>query len=396
MGSYSSIGCENLEFFMVKNEVDASCSFLFRSQHYIKRKSSDLDEDAYIRPISEVADILEINGYSLDAVKKFFNRKNKLKKNLIYKDFITILSSLNMKIGDSGYNYDTDASFYYGNLAYAILGNKALKAFCKHLGFTQDEDYIFFDRLDPCLIFRCLGEILKFKEQRIIWRVGEVVRNGWVKPSSIKVSEHYNYYLIITEGKTDTYIIKKALARLRPHLASFFYFVDMDDHPFGGTKDIVKFSKGLKNISYKDNVLVILDNDLEGNAAFKELEKLKLPNNIKTLKLPDMPAFKSFATIGTNGRIKQNINGLAVSIEAFLDFDPKTPIRWVNWDNKYKAYQGRFDDDVKQLNYSKFKESLNLDNPDYDYSKLEVLIDNIMKNVSSMQKREFLLPHYDW
>ncbi|MEE4208299.1 MAG: hypothetical protein V2I43_03415, partial [Parvularcula sp.] len=82
--------------------------------------------------------------------------------------------------------------------------------------------------------------------------------------------------LIATEGASDARIIKRALEILRPDVADFFNFVDMDErHHFWGTGNLVKFAEGLLRIDVQNKVLFLLDNDAEGVDAHRKLNALK-------------------------------------------------------------------------------------------------------------------------
>jgi len=77
--------------------------------------------------------------------------------------------------------------------------------------------------------------------------------------------EETDKFLIVTEGSSDTYIIKKALEILRPDILDFFSFIDMqENYPFTGGGNLLNFCKGLSSIKIQNKVLVIFDNDTEG------------------------------------------------------------------------------------------------------------------------------------
>ena len=106
-------------------------------------------------------------------------------------------------------------------------------------------------------------------------------------------------FLIVTEGSSDAHIVEHAFKLLKPHIADFFDFVDMEEgYPFSGTGNLFRFLQGLISISIQNNVVVIFDNDAEGVANYKRSCALKVPANMLILKLPDNPYFAEFDTIG--------------------------------------------------------------------------------------------------
>jgi hypothetical protein len=113
---------------------------------------------------------------------------------------------------------------------------------------------------------------------------------------------HQDRYLIVTEGSSDSAVIKKALSLLRPEISDFVDFIDMaENYPLTGVGNLHNFYQGLLKIGILNNVLFIYDNDTEGTAKFTAAAQLASPPNIRTMKLPNLPVFEQFATIGPTG-----------------------------------------------------------------------------------------------
>ena len=133
------------------------------------------------------------------------------------------------------------------------------------------------------------------------------------------------------------------------------------------------------SIGIENNVVVVYDNDAEGLANYEKTSKLHLPKNMRILKLPDCESLGEFNTIGPNGQWKADINGCAAAIECYLDLSwkqKKSPIvHWKNYKDSTKSYQGelRGKDSYK-------REFLNLKRrePEYDYSKIEAVLDSLI------------------
>jgi hypothetical protein len=97
------------------------------------------------------------------------------------------------------------------------------------------------------------------------------------------------------------------------------------------------------------------------------------------MKLPNLPVFEQFATIGPTGKQPADINGKAVSIECFLDFhwrEQRPPrVRWTGYHRGSDQYQGELEGKQEYLREFLALDAANVDI--YDTSKLEVLLDNI-------------------
>lgn len=115
-------------------------------------------------------------------------------------------------------------------------------------------------------------------------------------------------------------------------------YIDMEDnYPFTGTGNLKNFCIGLDRIKIQNNVIVIFDNDAAGCSSYNAIKGKCNTSNLLILKLPDYDSFTSFETIGPQGISNENINGRAVAIECFLDFESvniPTRIRWKSYDDR--------------------------------------------------------------
>ncbi|MHB8268595.1 HEPN/Toprim-associated domain-containing protein [Bradyrhizobium sp.] len=217
------------------------------------------------------------------------------------------------------------------------------------------------------------------------WAFNDVEDGGWAKRSDfVRPVDQASRFLIVTEGSSDAAIIRHALRLLKPHIADFFDFVDMEEgYPFSGTGNVYRFVQGLISISVLNNVIVLYDNDAEGVANFVRTRDLNLPANMRVTKLPDMPAFDSFATIGPNGNHEANINGRAAAIECYLQLDREARVQWTSFNSKISAYHGELIN--KGAIMRRFLEQRKID-PAYDYSKIMAVLDMIIENAISMRE----------
>jgi hypothetical protein len=111
-----------------------------------------------------------------------------------------------------------------------------------------------------------------------------------------------------------------------------------------GTGNVVNFCRGLARIRIQNRVIVILDNDCAGRAAFDRICQLDLPPRMRVMTLPVLDTMRSCRTLGPAGESLEDVNGRAVSIECFLDlrFGPagEHKFRWTGYDSAADTYQG--------------------------------------------------------
>jgi hypothetical protein len=184
-------------------------------------------------------------------------------------------------------------------------------------------------------------------EIEVTWEFGPIVHAGWVQREAFQQGTWQKQKILIaTEGASDACIIRRSLDILRPDVADFFNFVDVDErHHFWGTGNLVKFAEGLLRIDVLNQVLFVFDNDAEGVSIL-------------------------------------DINGRAAAIECYLDLRldqyPAPQVTWSNFKKDIDAWHGALE----------FKESYSkhfYDQPDgllrngsYDVSKLLILIDALI------------------
>lgn len=344
-------------------------------------------KQGYSRKLNKVKERLELLGYSKHNLQYIFQR---VKDNypdyyppipLSFDDFLNIFSNVNIADYKNSFE-EGDYSLGEYTLEH-ILNNKLFAPLKQHLSDDLISDYShLFENIDINFLLRLLMENPRNLDLDLEWRTADVVKGGYVDEGGIYAGiNDSDKFLIVTEGSSDTFIIKKSLELLKPDILDFFTFIDMEDnYPFTGTGNLYRFCQGLSSIKIQNKVLVIFDNDLEGVSNFDKVRKLKLPKNMGVMKLPDSKCFDNFLTVGVSGESQQNINGRAVAIECFLDF-VKTGkstyrVRWTNYIKEYNDYQGSLED--KDSYVAPFKKLRS--KTGYDFSKLEILVEAIYQN----------------
>ncbi|MFN5539363.1 MAG: HEPN/Toprim-associated domain-containing protein, partial [Candidatus Melainabacteria bacterium] len=295
-----------------------------------------------------------------------------------FETILAIFSKINIKnYKNKKEDRDYDLGEYFID---NIFLNDTFKDLRDHLGIKNKDIGTYFENLDPLITLRLLIENPNNLEMNLEWRTQDVIDGGWTNEKEIFVGvEEADKFLIVTEGSSDSFIIKKSLELLKPDILDFFTFIDMEEnYPFTGTGNLFRFCQGLASIRIQNKTLVIFDNDLEGVDKFNKTKNLNLPNQMKIMKLPELDEFTYFLTVGPTGETYENINGKAVAIECFLDFTKFNPkIRWTNYSKDYDAYQGSLENkDAYVRNFKNVRQTAD----NYNFIKLTKLLDEIYTN----------------
>ena len=236
--------------------------------------------------------------------------------------------------------------------------------------------------LHPYSILRVLAECPMNANAQVDWQFGPVVCAGWADESQFLAGPRRTQtFLIATEGSSDVHILGHALSLLRPGIKDFFRFIDMrDGHPFPGTGNLVRFARGLAKIDVHNQVVFLLDNDAEGILAYKEIQSLSLPPNMRATHLPPLDELRAIPARGPEGVSPTDINGRAAAIECYLDFNapgaPPPEIRWTNYKKELNAYQGAL---CHKQSFAKAFLKQNLASlSNYDVTKISKVLDRIV------------------
>lgn len=396
LGTIISLVIDGLEIDWGKNEFFANHLPLYQKSDLkpiLYYKKDELDEESedvfdygYSKPLYQIKDRLDLLGYTIRNIEDLFNTT---KENIdlyeafdsepitfqnIYKQVskISIAKILKVKVKDSLYGPEPHHPGLTKALSLLIANqNTSLETYLCNL----------FSNIDPYILLRLFAENKENDNCLVEWQFAETVENGYADPKTFEITPEYiPSILIITEGSTDSFVLKKAFHHLYPHISDLFEFIDMEDgYPFTGVGELYKFCKGLCKIKALKQMLVIFDNDTAGIEKYEKAKKLQTPENMQIIKLPNHSSFEQFHTVGPNGKSICNINNLGVSIECFLDLNsiPKDEqiLRWTSYNYNVKKYQGSIIGKSKLIR--KFKKA-NLSNSSYDTYMLNFLLTYIM------------------
>lgn len=391
MGSIASLSLGKLEVAWSKNEFLLSHNDLYQAD-CLRSKPVDGDdgerpEEWYELSLELVKDRLELLGYTLEIAKNEYNNPSLFSDDdplpISFHEVLKILETVDVdKVSNEYSETPKPGIFAPEHIQEIVRSTRDLRFSFDHWDLSA-----LLENFSPYSQLRVLAENPANLELPVTWDFDEVVRNGWIERDRITHGANRKF-LIVTEGSSDSKILRKAIDLLRPHIKDFFYFVDMEDgYPFTGTGNLFNFVKGLSSIEIENDVLVIFDNDVEGTQAMNRCLTLNLPKNMKVMKLPDLVQFQEFPTVGPHGDAPANINGSAASVECYLDLGKAAKVRWTNYREDTKTYQGSL---VAKDQYKKkfLKQSEKMAN--YDYGKLQNILDQIISECTQIAANKAL------
>jgi hypothetical protein len=389
MGSIITLDIENLQIDWAKNDyIDHSPLFLPTDvtvlPYYYADNVIEMRE-GLARPLGSVKNRLDLLGYHPRVLARRYAEQLATISDtysevpLSFDQLVCTLSSIDLGKASLAHNLaDRHLGTFIGR---SVIEDLKVRTTLPP-GITLDRDLErFFEYLDPYITLRLLAENPMNANRMLQWRYADVVDGGWVdREEIVKPLDYSLRVLVVTEGSSDSFILERAMTILRPDIANFFYFVDMEEHyPFTGTGNLFRFCQGLLRIRIQNNVLVVFDNDAAGVEKFEQLSQLSDVEKILFCKLPNHDAFTRFRTIGPNGSSHEDINGAAVAIECFLDLstmdESERQIRWTAFNRALQKYQGELEG--KENAVRAFKKA-DLTVGSYDTSKLEFLLDYLV------------------
>src|SRR5262249_48581946 len=125
--------------------------------------------------------------------------------------------------------------------------------------------------------------------------------------------------ILLTEGRSDGWILSESMKLLYPHLYDYFTFMDFETARVeGGASQLGRIVKSFAGAGIANKVIAVFDNDAVGHEAIKSLQLVRFPGNLALLRLPDLDALRKYPTVGPSGKASMNVNGSAASIELYL------------------------------------------------------------------------------
>ncbi len=158
--------------------------------------------------------------------------------------------------------------------------------------------------------------------------------------------------IVLTEGSTDSIVLRTSLEILQPHLSTYYSFLDFASASVrGGATALVEVVKAFIGARIANRVIAVFDNDSAAEDAIRALRNISIPHNIRILKLPPILLGSNYPTIGPSGDTTDDINGKAGSLELYFGRDvlvrpdgTLTPVQWRGYVEGVKRYQGELMD----------------------------------------------------
>jgi hypothetical protein len=290
------------------------------------------------------------------------------------------VTSLSLDYGDGGEDF---GKFFRRELAPRLRLDSLLQD--DRTGYHAISEAM--ENLSAYTVLQLLARNPRAASLPVQWAFNDIDTGGYARREDfVRTLDPPTRFLIVAEGSSDAAILRHALKLLRPHLADFFDFVDMEEgYPFSGTGNVFRFVQGLISIAVQNKILVLFDNDAEGLANQRRCAALNVPANMRILGLPDLSAFTTFPTIGPDGERLSDINGRAAAIECYLDLDDKARVRWTAFNQTIGAYQGELEGKTAYMRAFLAHRHLK---SGYDYSRLEQVFDVLISGAVSISESE--------
>jgi hypothetical protein len=236
------------------------------------------------------------------------------------------------------------------------------------------------------------------KKALIIQDITEITNAGYYKPEdevrNIEIKsltegiEVNSKIIILTEGSSDSNILKRSMNLLFPHLSDYYSFIDFGiSNLSGSASSLISQIKGFVGAGIKNRVVAILDNDTAAYDAIRGLAKTNIPSNIRVLHYPHLSLVENYPTLGPTGCQCIDVNGLAGSIELYLGKDvleednELTPIQWKGFNDSIKKYQGEVMNKTKiQEKFDSKLKRCEKDNSlicEYDWTGIKLILNEI-------------------
>jgi hypothetical protein len=153
--------------------------------------------------------------------------------------------------------------------------------------------------------------------------------------------------IILTEGRSDSRVLASSLELLYPHLADYYSFMDFDAARVGGgAGNLVNLVKAFAGAGIVNRIIALFDNDTAADSALRAFRSLKVPPNIRVMRLPPLDLLRDYPTVGPSGDALLDVNGIAGSLELYfgtdilVDSGQLTPVQWTGFDSTLRQYQG--------------------------------------------------------
>jgi|688.fasta_scaffold318761_1 hypothetical protein len=438
MGSYCELKVGGYDIYSTKSQIDPFMAAIFReSDRRVRRVHYDayytdpledadlVDCHEYAVTAQQLKDRLDLMGFTLEKTRQVFNEGvNQVIATTqefmedsgedmqdYYRKELTQLTELQ----NAGFErwVATIRNILEKNISKYLLGEEIDKTLDNLSLMVLDYDNHFQEDLYYGFPNAGLGNFLRAiteavsPETEIALNLTSLIYGGYYQEND-KICQNtldgelsqirpFQKVIVLTEGKTDSTILSRALHLLYPHLESYLSFMDFGlAKAEGGASALVTTTKSFAAAGISQKIIALFDFDAAGVAYYQVLERINnLPSNIKPLLLPHLPSAVNYPTIGPQGSAELDVNGRACSIEMYLgsqalmmeDGNP-TPVKWTALNSSTREYQGEIEaKDAVQKRFESIASSI--ENGDmvmsqHDWSGLKSIFEMIFREAAKL------------
>ena len=263
MGSMIHLAVGRLEIDWGKNSVFRDHSALFQGEtdvanvpyYYVgEEDGTDFEgdtkwkpivelEEGLSKPLSQVIDRLNLLGHTYKQCKREFAFLaafigfdmtrfcfGHMRDALAGVD----LNTISANYGEGGEDF---GKFFRRELAPRLGLDKRIEADLGKGGAISEA----MENLSAYTILHLLARNSRACDLPVQWAFNDIEQGGYARREDfVRPLDPVDRFLIVTEGSSDAAILRHALKMLRPHVADFFDFVDMEEgYPFSGTGNLI-------------------------------------------------------------------------------------------------------------------------------------------------------------
>jgi hypothetical protein len=398
MGAYGECWLESLYIGSTKNDFDLGLMQLFRASDkrmyksavkdlpspmrrwasYVDNPKEKINVVYYTIPALLIRDRLDLKGYTLATAKRAFMKRMRTEITEYTDEVVEGMKDFYENRARILRALDVDewvATLRRIKEADRGIPQWATSRFEKEVtleDFMLQNEWYGFPGVDLYVPLRLALEVCTEKDS-FVYDITDLISSGYLDKnedfvalaSEFSASEHASRSrtIVLTEGRSDAWILSESLKLLYPHLCDYFTFMDFEAAKVeGGASHLARIVKSFAGAGIVNKVIAVFDNDTAGQEAIHSLRNVKLPGNLCALKLPDLKRLRKYPTIGLSRPISMNVNGLAASIELYLGDDvlrengKLAPVKW----SAYNPLVGKYQGEVlgKDKIHKRFKEKL--------------------------------------
>jgi HEPN/Toprim N-terminal domain 1 len=392
MGSYAYLRVGDLVLTSTKSEVDPTVLMLFTEadkRTYVVQalESDDVTGDdtsdesflaiEYAASLAVVKDRLEFMGFTLQMVEKAFiagvqehiaelsRRREDLRWaqvsdiHCLLDEEELVLRGLSLRSWLDAFAFiireklHPDRNFWYN----PSVVDRSIPSLVRYLLGNSFGEGVWFPGYDFRVFMRAAVEITGTAAE-VVYDLAELAEAeavsieedlcSWARRETADELLLNHKVVVLTEGRSDIEAIEDALHILWPHLTEYYSFMDFEGvRAPGGAGPLVATIKAFIGAGIVNRIVALFDNDTAARSALRGLRDVQLPSNVRVLHYPDVEWARDYPTLGPQGVINMDVNGLAASLEMYFGLDvlreedgSLTPVQWRGYDDGLKQYQG--------------------------------------------------------